>query len=178
MVVAAESPGFADQPEMAGAAARLVLTSPPYPGVYVNYHRWKLRGRREIRAPYWIANRLDGHGIARYTMHARATDSLDTYFQLLLAAFQDVARYCDGHTTVVQAVGFNNPENQLDRYLETMHNAGFTETPCPELTTAMDGRLWREVPHRRWWTKTSTTSTVTAGTAREVVLIHRLRRKR
>jgi hypothetical protein len=175
-VVAAESPGLADQPEMAGAAARLVLTSPPYPGVYVNYHRWKLHGRREIRAPYWIANRLDGHGISRYTMHARATANLDTYFRLLLAAFQDVARYCDGDTKVVQAVGFNNPENQLDRYLETMHKAGFSEMLCSELATAEDGRLWRDVPHRRWWTKTSTTSAVTAGTSREVVLIHRLGR--
>lgn len=34
---------------------RLVLTSPPYPGVHVLYHRWQVLGRRETPAPFWIA---------------------------------------------------------------------------------------------------------------------------
>ncbi len=33
----------------------LILTSPPYPGVHVLYHRWNVRGRRETPAPFWIA---------------------------------------------------------------------------------------------------------------------------
>jgi hypothetical protein len=51
-------------------APRLVLTSPPYPGVYVNYHRWKVQSRRETPIPYWIANRLDGNGLAHYRARA------------------------------------------------------------------------------------------------------------
>ena len=176
-VINQASPGLADRPEMAGAKARLVLTSPPYPGVYVNYHRWKLRGRREIRAPYWIANELDGHGISRYTMGARVSvrrDNYDRYFGELCAAFRDVARYCDKKTTIVQVVGFNHPQMQFDRYLATMREAGFCEVDVPELDTADDGRLWRDVPNRRWWTKTSSVQSRTSGTSREVVLIHRL----
>src|SRR5262249_14765497 len=41
-------------------APALVITSPPYPGVHVLYHRWQINGRRETAAPYWIANLADG----------------------------------------------------------------------------------------------------------------------
>jgi hypothetical protein len=40
----------------------LVVTSPPYPGVYVLYHRWKVRGRKESPAPFWVADCVDGQG--------------------------------------------------------------------------------------------------------------------
>ena len=33
------------------ALASLVVTSPPYPGVHVLYHRWQVDGRRETAAP-------------------------------------------------------------------------------------------------------------------------------
>ena len=153
----------------------LVLTSPPYPGVYVNYHRWKLLGRKEIRAPYWIANQLDGHGLAHYTMHARAEPTLTTYFDQLGMAFEDIARLVGPATTVVQLVGFNNPPDQLFRYLSTMSSAGFHEVLFPELATADDGRLWRSVPSRRWWTEAQSRRSIAPHTAQEVVLIHRLK---
>ena len=34
---------------------RLVVTSPPYPGVHVLYHRWQIGGGKETPAPFWIA---------------------------------------------------------------------------------------------------------------------------
>jgi len=34
----------------------LILTSPPYPGVHVLYHRWNVRGRRESPVPFWLAD--------------------------------------------------------------------------------------------------------------------------
>lgn len=40
---------------------KLVVTSPPYPGVHVLYHRWQVLGRRETAAPYWIAASNDGN---------------------------------------------------------------------------------------------------------------------
>ena len=51
-----------------GISPKLILTSPPYPGVHVLYHRWQIHGRRETPAPYWIADLRDGHGEAYYTM--------------------------------------------------------------------------------------------------------------
>ena len=41
---------------------KLVVTSPPYPGVHVLYHRWQVLGRRETAAPYWITESNDGQG--------------------------------------------------------------------------------------------------------------------
>lgn len=150
----------------------LILTSPPYPGVYVNYHRWKLRGRKEVRAAYWIAASRDGHGLAHYTMSARADPTLDSYFSKLEAAFHDIARFAGPSTVVMQVVGFNDPDHQLPRYLQVMARAGFTELTSPLLATRSDGRLWREVPGRRWWTAARTKRDVAPHTAREVVLFH------
>lgn len=81
-------PGVAEHTALAKhPAPQLVLTSPPYPGVYVNYHRWKLRGRLETPLPYYIAGQSDGHGLAHYTMAARSDRTQGKYFRLLEAAF-------------------------------------------------------------------------------------------
>lgn len=153
----------------------LVLTSPPYPGVYVNYHRWKLRGRREIPAPYWIANQWDGHGLAHYTMSARAEPTLTKYFTRLGEAFDDLRRLITGETLIVQVVGFNDPEGQLPRFLSTMNHAGLVEVSPESPDVESDGRLWRAVPGRRWWTTAGDRRGAAPHTSREVVLFHRLR---
>ena len=64
---------------------KLVLTSPPYPGVHVLYHRWQVMGRRETPAPYWIADIRDGHGASYYTMGSRSSLGLKNYFTGLSA---------------------------------------------------------------------------------------------
>ena len=153
---------------------RLVLTSPPYPGVYVNYHRWKLRGRLETPLPYFIAGQSDGHGLAHYTMAARSDRTQHTYFQRLRAAYADVARMCGPQTWLVQVVGFSDLHDQLPRYLETMTQAGLAEAIVDGLGTDDDGRLWRDVPGRRWWARAGDRADVVQHTAREVVLFHRL----
>ena len=58
-------PGLASNPSVVRHGVDFALTSPPYPGVYVNYHRWKLGGRLEVPLPYFIAGQQDGHGLAR-----------------------------------------------------------------------------------------------------------------
>lgn len=153
---------------------KLVLTSPPYPGVYVNYHRWKLRGRLETPLPYFIAGQSDGHGLGYYTMGARSDHTQDIYFRQLEAGFSDIAKMCGPETWLVQVVGFNHVEDQLGRYLHTMTKAGFDEVTFANLATSEDGRLWRDVPGRRWWARAGDRSEVVQHTAREVVVIHRL----
>ena len=151
----------------------LLLTSPPYPGVYVNYHRWKVRGRRESPAPYWLANRLDGHGLSHYTMSAR--NSIDLYFNKLGDAMNALASLVSRDTWVVQVVGFSDVDSHLSRYLTVMESAGFTECRFGGLATdASDGRLWRSVPGRRWWVSATDRAEVARNTSREVVLIHKL----
>lgn len=175
VVVDAGVPGLASRLRRDGLtrSPALILTSPPYPGVYVNYHRWKMRGRKEIKAAYWISSSRDGHGLAYYTMSARSDATLDTYFAKLQSGFSDVRRVAGPETTLVQVVGFNDPGAQLPRYLAAMEASGFREELPPGLATEEDGRLWREVPGRRWWTEARANRGVAPHTSREVVLVHR-----
>lgn len=150
-------------------APRLVITSPPYPGVHVLYHRWQVDGRKETPAPFWIANRLDGSGAAYYTMGDRK--AFTGYFQRLEAALARVAEFCDEQTVFVQVVAFSEPDWQLPRYLEATEAAGLAEVRLPILADERDGRLWRSVPNRRWH---ADQIGETHG-SQEVVLFHRRR---
>ena len=159
----------ADEFLKSSAKPRLVITSPPYPGVHVLYHRWQVNGRKETPAPFWIANRLDGDGSAYYTMGDRHSYKLNTYFEKLFGALKSVVAVCDDRTTVVQVVAFSEPEWQLPRYLAVADEAGLVEQYLPGLGD--DGRLWRGVPNRKWHAEQGG---ATAG-SQEVVLFHRLR---
>lgn len=99
--------------EMRGRSLpRLIITSPPYPGVHVLYHRWQVHGGRETPAPFWIANQLDGSGESFYLMNARSSD-LTRYLYGIEAAFKAARKYCSDETVLVQVVAFPRPEEQL-----------------------------------------------------------------
>jgi hypothetical protein len=150
-------------------APRLVVTSPPYPGVHVLYHRWQVDGRKEAPLPFMIANKLDGSGLSYYTMGDRKYPGLKTYFDNIRGSMSSVAALANADTVVVQMVAFSAPEWQLPRYLEAMEEAGLSEIFLPILKSEGDGRLWRSVPGRRWY---SAQRGETPG-SQEVVLFHR-----
>ena len=154
-------------------APNLVVTSPPYPGVHVLYHRWQVDGRKEAPLPFMIANKLDGAGSSYYTMGDRKYPGLKTYFDSIRATMSSVASLADRHTIIVQMVAFSEQDWQLPRYLETMEEAGLVEMFLPVLQNEGDGRLWRSVPGRRWY---SDQRGNTPG-SHEVVLIHEKRQK-
>ena len=149
---------------------KLILTSPPYPGVHVLYHRWQIRSRKETPAPFWIANCLDGNGAAFYSFGDRKRKGLDNYFDQLGSVFRSLRHLCDRNTTLVQMVSFSEPEWQLPRYLDVMDNAGFKELLHSWDDTSERTRLWRAVPNRRWYADRASG----VATKREVVLLHRL----
>jgi hypothetical protein len=150
-------------------APRLVVTSPPYPGVHVLYHRWQVDGRKEAPLPFMIANKLDGAGSSYYTMGDRKKPGLATYFESITATMSSVAAVADANTVIVQMLAFSEASWQLPQYLECMECAGLTEVFLPALEGQADGRLWRNVPGRRWYSELRGS---TPG-SREVVLIHR-----
>lgn len=157
----ADAARLADLPIFAsGRRARLVVTSPPYPGVHVLYHRWQIDGRRESPAPYWIANRPDGQGASYYAFSSR--DNVDGYFASALRTLQGTRAVMETGGIIVQLIAFNNPRTQLRRYLDTMIDAGFEEVRWRR------NRVWRGVPNRKWH------ATVQGHTssAREVLLVH------
>lgn len=157
----------ADATVSAIAPPKLIITSPPYPGIHVLYHRWQVDGRKETPAPYWITGTADGDGSAHYTLGDRRGRGLATYFERLRDAFQSVSAMAGPQTTIVQVVAFSYPDTQLPQYLATMEQCGLVES-CPWNIIGGDGRLWREVPNRRWHAQQNSH----APGAREVVLVH------
>lgn len=149
---------------------RLILTSPPYPGVHVLYHRWQVHGRRETPAPFWIAGTMDGCGASFYTFGDRKQNDLSNYFANARQAFESLARIADPETVVVQMVAFSDPAWQLPNYLAMMSAAGFAEFKFAKQSDAPDGRLWRVVPNRKWYASHKGN----IGASNEVVLFHRL----
>jgi hypothetical protein len=162
--------GLEDDARLDGLRApRLIVTSPPYPGVHVLYHRWQVDGRKEAPLPFMIANKLDGAGSSYYTMGDRKHPELKTYFENIKATMSSVAALADKRTVIVQMVAFSEPQWQLPRYLETMAEAGLKELKLPALKRQGDGRLWRSVPSRRWYSDQRGETPA----SQEVVLIHR-----
>jgi hypothetical protein len=150
-------------------APRLILTSPPYPGVHVLYHRWQVSGGKETPAPFWIANCMDGQGGAHYTMGGRHSGGVSRFFDQMTRCFRSLASLATEDTVMVQLVGFANPEEQLARYLSAIAQAGFREIDISEDSLAGDGRIRRSVPRRKWYAERQ--GATAAST--EVVLLHR-----
>jgi hypothetical protein len=149
---------------------KLVLTSPPYPGVHVVYHRWQILGRKETPAPYWLADQRDGAGESHYLLGPRGEDELTTYYARLKSVFSSVRTLLDERSIVAQLVAFSNPTWQLPAYLRTMEEAGYLELEancCAESKVA--GRIWREVPGRKWYANTR--GEIPAS--KEVMLLHK-----
>ena len=155
------------------ASPKLVVTSPPYPGIHVLYHRWQVDGRKETPAAFWIANRFDGAGSSYYTLGDRKNPELRTYFRGLETNFRSIANVSGPKTTLVQVVAFSEPEWQLPRYLEVMETCGFCELRPWDFQDDSDGRLWREVPNRKWHARQKDRN----PGSREVVLVHRKKEK-
>ena len=149
--------------------ANLVLTSPPYPGVYVLYHRWKVKGRKETPAPFWIAASKDGHGQAYYTLGDRRQKDLTEYFEGIYSSYQALHKVLEPSALVVQLIAFSDPSWQIDRYLETMSKAGYREILPASLGINQKGRIWREVPGRKWFANIHGE----LATSKELVLFHK-----
>lgn len=149
--------------------AKLVVTSPPYPGVHVVYNRWQIEGRKETPAPYWIINSHDGNGLSYYTLGDRKQKGLQNYFSNLRTSFKSLKSFLDENSIIVQLVGFSDPSWQLQRYLEIMDELGYEESGH---TMTSDGFFSRSVPNRKWYTQYRDLS---KSSEREYLLIHSVR---
>jgi hypothetical protein len=144
--------------------AECVISSPPYPGIHMLYHRWQVDGRRESPAPYWLAACQDGQGAAFYNFADRREQAIDSYFAASLRTLTGIRTVLKDGATFIQMVAFSDPETYLPRYLENMRTAGFEERRPPG-----HKQIQRQVPSRRW----HATLKGALNGAREVVLVHR-----
>lgn len=164
-------PKFEKELEALPKKPTLVVTSPPYPGVYVLYHRWKVRGRKETAAPFWVADCHDGQGQAHYCFGHRKQEGLKFYFEGIKTSFTGVRKVIDPKAVVVQMVAFSEPDWQIPKFLDAMTEAGFDEATPESLGLPVSERLWRSVPGRRWFALIQGS----LATSQEVVLFHRPR---
>lgn len=148
---------------IASAPVDLVVTSPPYPGIHLLYHRWQVDGRKETDAPYWISGCADGAGASFYNFADRRISAERRYFDKAERSFSAIRRIMREGATLVQIVAFSDPERQLRRYLNMLNNSGFIE-----LRDHGQRRIWRNVPGRQW----HAASKGNLPSSREVVLIH------
>jgi hypothetical protein len=154
--------------------AKLVITSPPYPGVHVLYHRWQVQGRRETAAPFAILASKDGHGPSHYTLGGRHEAGLRRFFDNLIACFRSISYLLDEQSVVVQLVSVANYETQLPGILTAMDRAGFEECTDEAGEKGSLPRFWRSVPNRKWYASGKEHLT----SAKELLLIHRLKKDR
>ena len=151
-----------------GTKPKLVLTSPPYPGVHVLYHRWQIKGRKETPAPYWIADLQDSNCGAFYTMGGRSNKGIGLYFKNVTETFSVIKSIIDPNALIVQFVAFSEPDSQLDSYLASMQSAGYKELfPLKDSHTE---RPFRIVPNRKWYANLSNNQSA----SKEILLFHRL----
>lgn len=144
--------------------ARLVVTSPPYPGVHVLYHRWQVRGRSETPMAYWLADLQDGLGPKHYTMGGRRTSAgEESYFRQTTETWLALRRLLRDDAVVIQLVAFSSPDDQLPKFLASMDAAGFARA------TDLEPGDPRQVPNRRWYNRVEPAR----GWGREVLLAHR-----
>lgn len=159
------SPFFASRSRLVD----LVVTSPPYPGLHVLYHRWQVDGRKETPAPYWIIDCPDGQGDSHYNFGSRHQKHLQSYFTKSLATLRAVRMIMRPGAHMVQMIAFGDPQNQLPRYLANMKTAGFKEILLENKTVSPTiDRIWRTVPNRKWH---ASLQGKTMG-SKEVVLLH------
>ena len=103
-------------------------------------------------------------------MHAKCPD-LTRYYAGIEKAFAGMARMATTNTTLVQLVAFSDPMVHLPQYLDVMNQCGFREYLLSDFVDSRDGRLWRNVPSRKWHANKK--GSLASG--REVVLIHKPR---
>lgn len=160
--------GLGKKPSLGDAQARLLITSPPYPGVHVLYHRWQVRGRRETAAPYWLADCLDGQPPSHYTLGPRRPETWDRYMTGIRSSFASAKQLLHRDALVVQLVAFSDPETQYPLYMDAMNAAGYVREKLPELGNA-NTPIIRSVPNRKWYAE----SKGALPASREYVLVHR-----
>lgn len=148
---------------------KIVLTSPPYPGVHILYHRWQVRGRRETPVPYWLADLRDGHGESFYTLGGRSKRGLEEYFVKLTEMFDSLRQLIEPSAIVIQLVAFSAPEAQLSSFLNAMSLAGYEEVSL--FGSSNSERPFRQVPNRKWYTQLG----FNQHASNEILLFHRPR---
>lgn len=148
------------------ASPALVLTSPPYPGVHVLYHRWQVLGRRETDLPCRLLGIEDARYASHYTMGSRSESENRSYFRHLKLIYARLRAILGPRCIVAQVLGFSDPGTQVPRFRRIVREAGYDELEYPG---DVDSVISRIVPNRRWYSWVSPRQ----HSSREYLFLHR-----
>lgn len=118
---------FSHQEVQDAGLANLIVTSPPYPGIHMLYHRWQVDGRKESDAPYWITATNDGAGAAFYNFADRRREAEDRYFDKAERAFSSIRKVTRDGALLVQLIAFADPPRRFLLYLGNRRLAEFRD---------------------------------------------------
>jgi hypothetical protein len=152
------------KPFLSGIRVPVVVTSPPYPGVHVLYHRWQVHGRKETPAPYWIAAARDGMGSAYYNFGDRRDPQQERYFRQYEASLRAIRGVMSSSGVLVQMVACHDPERQLPSLLEAIKRSGFRALGDGDTRSL----IRRDVPGRKWHASMKGA----IASSKEIVLVH------
>lgn len=143
-----------------------LVTSPPYPGVHMLYGKWQVLGRKETRAPQWIVGAKDLLQDSSFTLAPRKAEAGE-YFQAISDVFAQSRQLLRDGALSVHMVGFSKPEIQVDQYVKAVEGVGFKEIRFAD-EESQDGRLWRDVPSRKFYAQSNEGA---QNTSKEVCLV-------
>ena len=153
--------------ELKSKKVKLIVTSPPYPGINISYSRWQIHGRRNTALPYFVLGIPVPENKSIFNFQSPRNKSYDIYFDKLEKIFKSIRKICSKDTVILQLVAFNRQNGIFEKYLKTLENCGFKE-----LKFKKQGRVWRKVPNRSWQAKFVKGD---ISSSNEVLLLHKLK---
>ena len=153
--------------ELKSKKVKLIITSPPYPGINISYSRWHIHGRRNTTLPYLVLGIPVPENRSIFNFQSPRNRTYNLYFDKLTKIFKSLKKICSKDTVVLQLVAFNHESGLFERYLKTLEDCGFKEMKLKK-----KGRVWREVPNRSWQAK-FVKGNIPASN--EVLLMHKIK---
>lgn len=152
--------------ELKNKKVKLILTSPPYPGINIPYARWQIHGRRNTTLPYLVLGFDIPENKSIFNFQNPKNDTLNIYFNTMEKIFSSIRKISSEKTVILQLVAFNSDKGVFKKYLKKMKDCGFKE-----LKLKSSGYVWRKVPNRSWQAK-FTKGNIPASN--EVLLAHKI----
>ena len=145
---------------------KLIITSPPYPGINIPYSRWQIHGRRNTTLPFLILDFERPKIQSVYNFQNPTNNTFNIYFNTMRGIFSSLRKISSKKTKILQLVAFNNKDGVFKKYLRTMEECGFKE-----IKIKSNGYVWRKVPNRSWQARLK--GNIPASN--EVLLLHKLK---
>ena len=152
--------------ELKTKKVKLILTSPPYPGINIPYARWQIHGRRNTTLPYLVLGFKIPENKSIFNFQNPRNQNLNIYFDTMKRIFTSLRKISSKKTILLQLVAFNNEKGVFKKYLKTMNECGFKEIKLKQ-----NGHIWRKVPSRSWQARYVKGDIPTAN---EVLLAHKI----